>query len=68
MLNDNYLNFFSTFHLFFPKFKRALSVALAKLLKNKTTTTKEKKKKKGRKRGEERKKKKRKRKKLIFSK
>lgn len=44
MLNDNYLNFFSTFHLFFPKFKRALSVALAKLLKNKTTTTKEKKK------------------------
>lgn len=45
MLNDNYLNFFSTFHLFFPKFKRALSVALAKLLKNKTTTTKEKKKK-----------------------
>lgn len=68
MLNDNYLNFFSTFHLFFPKFKRALSVALAKLLKNKTTTTKEKKKKEGRKRGEERKKKKRKRKKLIFSK
>lgn len=67
MLNDNYLNFFSTFHLFFPKFKRALSVALAKLLKNKTTTTKEKKK-EGRKRGEERKKKKRKRKKLIFSK
>lgn len=47
MLNDNYLNFFSTFHLFFPKFKRALSVALAKLLKNKTTTTKEKKKKEG---------------------
>ena len=38
MLNDNYLNFFSTFHLFFLKFKRALSVALAKLLKNKTTT------------------------------
>lgn len=57
MLNDNYLNFFSTFHLFFPKFKRALSVALAKLLKNKTTTTKEKKK-EGRKQGEERKKKK----------
>lgn len=67
MLNDNYLNFFSTFHLFFPKFKRALSVALAKLLKNKTTTTKEKKKKEGSE-GKKGRKKKRKRKKLIFSK
>lgn len=65
MLNDNYLNFFSTFHLFFPKFKRALSVALAKLLKNKTTTTKEKKKKKRRKEARGRKEEKKKKEKKV---